>query len=108
MKNLFIPFELAIIARQKGFNETCFGWYSSDGCFYTGEITINQGLLLAPLYQQIIDWFKFEKGIHFKLGLNVIIVKSQFPDIIIDGRIIEKENYYNTLNKALEEAFKLI
>lgn len=28
MKNLFIPYELAVIAKEKGFNEDCLAAYS--------------------------------------------------------------------------------
>jgi hypothetical protein len=41
------------------FDSPCFGWYASDRTFYTDRgITINSGLLIAPLKQQAFDWFR--------------------------------------------------
>jgi len=90
MKNLFVPYKLALQLKKKGFNEDCFAGYS---CITKGNSKhhyliikegINEGtwigyhkiVLLAPLYQQVIDWFD-KKGIHiditpefYKDGIN--------------------------------------
>ncbi len=61
MEHLFIPYNLAKLAKQKGFEEPCFAYYED-----WGDKICNLGVFdnqsnnsdeaLAPLYQQIIDW----------------------------------------------------
>jgi hypothetical protein len=128
MKNiseLFLLYKLALIAKEKGFDEGCIAkWVNFTGhepqCLiykdsifgenYLGKNTdddinnsINQDCT-APLYQQIIDWF-IKKNIHI------------FPMYFYNTRkylymVYDENNYaqssHETINKAIEEAFKLI
>ncbi len=60
MGDLFIPYELALTAKEKGFNEPCFSYFDI-GCQLVFEKSVNheqyyQQSCLAPLYQQIINW----------------------------------------------------
>lgn len=64
MKKLFVPYEIAVLAKEKGFNEPCFTHYTNE---FTKKLlhplerfkNYNQypKLVSAPLYQQLIDWF---------------------------------------------------
>ena len=64
MKEQFVPYEIANILIDKGFNENCLGYYESrdnrlicrDTSFYELE-KYNLGIL-APLWQQVIDWLR--------------------------------------------------
>jgi hypothetical protein len=58
MNKEFVPHEPSLALKELGFDEPCFGWYSKDGTFYEGKMTIHQGLLSAPLYQQAFRWFR--------------------------------------------------
>jgi hypothetical protein len=58
MNKEFVPYEPSLALKELGFNEPCYGWYSKDGTFYEGKMTIHQGLLSAPLYQQAFRWFR--------------------------------------------------
>ena len=76
-KKDFVPYEQALALKELGFDEPCFGWYSKDGTFYEGKMTIHQGLLSAPLYQQAFRWFREKHGLHhtiipefYKDGIN--------------------------------------
>ena len=73
MKHLFVPFEIAKKLKEKGFDEPCFRMYR-DGELKRGaeEETTSQrdvksiyGGILAPVYQQVIDWLN-EQGIEVK------------------------------------------
>ena len=64
MNTEFVPHKQALALKELGFDEPCFGWYSEDGTFYEGKMTIHQGLLLAPLYQQAFRWFREKYGLH--------------------------------------------
>jgi|LakMenE18May11ns_1017448.scaffolds.fasta_scaffold9858431_3 hypothetical protein len=66
-KKEFVPHKQALALKELGFDELCFGWYSNDGTFYEGKMTIHQGLLLAPLYQQAFRWFREKYNIHIRI-----------------------------------------
>lgn len=133
MKHLFTPYELALLAKEKGYNEQDFayyrlsfeeekepfkavelGWFKEHYDNHNFRLSLSKSALnpicTAPLYQQIIDWFREEHSIRFKLEPY-----SSQDDVelflwhILGWRYIGKyKNDYEALNKAIEEAFKLI
>lgn len=106
MKHLFIPYELAIIAKEKGFREKCFGLFNAYNNF---ELDYNIASpypfdscpvhLPAPTHQQIVDWFR-EK----KISICENPYTNEWNVTIGDKEIC----WGYSLNKAIEEAFKLI
>ena len=58
MNKEFAPYEPSLDLKELGFDEPCFGWYSKDGTFYEGKMTIHQGLLCAPTFSQAFRWFR--------------------------------------------------
>lgn len=112
LSNLFLPYELALIAKQKGFNEPCLGYWEIDNlgtnlfipshpCRFE-ETAVNQ--VTAPLYQQVIDWLR-EKGIRIcESPLNGWSVYENKGG----GHFAEIHCSRETLNEAIEQAFKLI
>ena len=76
MKEQFVPYEIALKLKEKGFDEPCFGFYKSNGeyedyhSYRNGKYylcntkTISKLLdgeniaqkAIAPLWQQVIDW----------------------------------------------------
>lgn len=144
MKHLFIPYELAIIAKEKRFDEPCFATYyknnqelhglvlrdiedTSANCldYHWENKNVHESVICAPLYQQIVDWFRekhkiefyilstirFEKkryyysAIHIKTDSNEKEVASMNIITSIEDTFID---FYLAFNKAIEEAFKLI
>jgi len=138
MKNLFLPYELAMIARAKGFNDSCVAWYDNQknlNLVEDGQLEDNNFILdlsdstainarqveeesklscSAPLYQQISDWLREKHNL-------VIMVKKDWHQGLFVGWecVIEEQRdgysdwgtyktYYEALNKAIEESFKLI
>jgi hypothetical protein len=98
MKELFVSYSTALILKEKGFDEPCFGIYDDKGNWsvvrFDGKThTVNNSyyfhlkrqspdhleldkICAAPLYQQVID-FLDKKGIHinitpefYKNGIN--------------------------------------
>lgn len=136
MKHLFVPYELALKLKEKGFDEECFARYNGGEFQLTKHQNwnlypnvyridvpntkiglIKSGtpvIISAPLYQQVIDWFREKYKIH--------VAASSFP--IYNGKYgyqyqragtsygwtphFEGNSYYEALNKAIEEALKLI
>lgn len=78
MKELFVPYKLSLLAKEKGFDEPCFGYYNGKGLLrYAGTTdenlrtggmdteemrnqSLNSKYCSAPLYQQLIDWFEIK------------------------------------------------
>jgi len=70
MKKHFATYEIAIILKEKGFNEDCLGVYiDKELTIGLPETTLNvitkyydilekEEYLLAPLWQQAIDWLR--------------------------------------------------
>ena len=94
-KKDFVPHEPSLALKELGFDEPCFGWYSKDGTFYEGKMTIHQGLLSAPLYQQALRWFrKPENGSYNHLDFMYEYLK--------DDSITYEEAELACLNKLIE------
>jgi hypothetical protein len=96
MNKEFAPYEPSLALKELGFDEPCFGWYSKDGTFYEGKMTIHQGLLSAPLYQQAFRWFR-EK---YKLRGSIMDfiddetgIEWDYEIAIIGTDLDEKGNY---------------
>ena len=120
MEELFIPIELALLAKEKGFDQgKCLANYSG----------LNKGLYMpkaafdtpldcgAPLYAQIIDWL--EKEHKFWLFYKPVFVSTIFMFKfyyihILDGQIhsiVDKFNFKtkeSCLNKSIETALNTI
>ena len=70
MKDLFVPYDIALLAKEKGFKEECFRIYANyytdntialiedpdKGELYPSYNWVNK--IAAPLYQQLVDWFR--------------------------------------------------
>jgi len=76
MKNQFVPYHIAKQLSQKGFTENCFAYYNpvvdegSEPLFLPVDNDlvnfreVKYPCVKAPLWQQVIDWFKTEHNIH--------------------------------------------
>ncbi len=129
LTELFVPYELALKAKDRGFDEPCFGYYNpqkelNPNSFNSKqkEITLRNGQgCTAPLYQQLVDWFDVEHNIQidcskdddgyfnikirrWKIVTNIEDIDSY--EIIYNWNISRNRN--TSLIKALTEAFKLI
>jgi hypothetical protein len=122
-----------MLLKDRGFNEPCIASY--DDYDDTGTPTLNplvkwheiEGInpsdvkhaICAPLYAQVIDWFREVHQIdifidaHYKTDNSV----AGYLFNVYDRKIkydsthkgcFESANYYEALNKAIEEAIKLI
>lgn len=130
MKDLFVSYKIALKLKELGFEEYGFGYYRTATTYEDKSLNewnlimnehkphgfINGGgnILYAPLYQQVIDWLREKHGIHIEITkgghlnkYNVFIPRSENGWIYINGSIAEFD-YYDALNKAIEEALKLI
>lgn len=116
MKNLFIPYKLAVMAKEKGFDEPCFACHIGTNDFtisvaYSNSELVGSNYTAAPLYQQIVDWFREKHmiiiGNPSKLMGGYFMSTVSLVDQLPQSKPNSQE-YYKCFNKALEEAFKLI
>lgn len=68
MKKLFVPYEIALTLKEKGFKGTTINsqyYHIKHGTIhdydYFGHF---DNMLHAPIYQEVIDWFREEHNIH--------------------------------------------
>lgn len=120
MESIFVPLNIAKILKEKGYNKPALACYDKLDMLSTYSKDVfkpknynNSGYCCsAPLYQQVIDWFRESHHIH--------VAASSFPvyngkygiqysrSVISSGWQPESDTYYDALNKAIEEALKLI
>lgn len=130
---LFIPYELAVIAKEKGFSELCFALITSRDIFPI-NISCNDTLLNsqitgqynfkpcvpAPMYQQIIDWLRIKHNLIVTIELDQTSNIKWAYDIVKYNGLMDFErktdlnnyflyrDYYEAINQAIAEALKLI
>lgn len=139
IKHLFVPYEIAKQLKEKGFNEECFMVYNShregipgyptlerpinyrflryDYTVYNYHLNkLNTKLITAPLYQQVIDWFRVKHKINIQWNIY-----GGFAGIIGHIYDIDKplpntrweetktyQKFYKMLDEAIKKAFELI
>lgn len=125
MKKLFVPYELAVIAKEKGFNEPCLAFHFNEELLelidnpfkypHLNEELIkysNSSTCSAPLYQKIVDWLREEHNIHISIkcwdNLYSYIITKPTDKTFNFYSQIQRTDYYLNLQDAIKEAFKLI
>jgi len=104
MKKQFVPYELALRLREKGFNERCVAsWLSKkfsfdgkevlhiDERYGNGQDQIYMQIpikCLAPLWQQVIDWFRDKHDIHIHPNYRENIFGAQmFYEYLVHHKV---------------------
>lgn len=110
MKHLFVPYEIAKQLKEKNFDDDCIAGYSVDEShtieflFKVSQVPIRKNsqmlYVLAPSYQQVLDWFRLQ-GVQIVELPNIELSKWE---IYMHG----ESKGVHELNKAIEEALKLI
>lgn len=135
MKELFVPYPIALLAKEKGFDEPCLAFYAPGEKLYpvmqepAKGSYFNDGnfdeTLRAPLYQQLVDWFREEHNLFIKIDnfpteedtvdydycicrCDSDVDERGYMEYIIDYSLERSFTYYEALNEAIEEAFKII
>lgn len=97
MKHLFVSYEIAKTLKEKGFNEECIAYYlgslefrgtEHDLVLVENEINKLENnwktTISAPLYQQVIGWFREKHGIY--LGLYNLYGKNSSNSQALSNR----------------------
>jgi len=125
MKNLFVPYELAVMAKEKMIDIPCLGVYhhsspdlilSDIPCVYNydfgninGFLKVYDYVTTAPTYQQLVDWFD-EMGIDIEKPKKCEL--GYLPHIYKDRCCIWQGDYFTTkqiaYNASIKHAFTLL
>ena len=111
MEKQFVTYEIALSLKELGFNEPCLGFFDKElflFCLVDQEsdceintITYKNGLnniiadinyetiIIAPLWQQVIDWFK--KKLDLNIEVNYLPNIKKYGIIVSDMNIIPRE-----------------
>lgn len=107
LKDLFVPYEIALLAKQYGFDEFCLAAYYNDNDSSLHTWGIKNTLIkpsdtpksiIAPLYQQLFDWLEMRGYLIRKYHTCV-----RYEVIDIDAGIILKSVSIEELNDLLTE-----
>ena len=119
MSNLqkeFVPYEIALKFKELGFDEECIGYFDIQSKelwlndLGGNAVNLSEILLRAPLYQQVIDFFREEYRIiiHISIGkqaensLNLSYIYMLYDE---DGlELIDLPDWSKSYNDAREEA----
>lgn len=122
MKHLFVPYELALKLKEKGFNEECLSRFFGDkltitttfGCKNSDDVPEQFNFkCTAPLYQQVIDWFreKHNRQIEILWRGDVSAFCYKIGTFRYGSHSFSKkdyDDYYECMTDAIEETLKLI
>ena len=134
MKKEFVTYEIALKLKELGFDEECLGfWYVSQinnscielrygMCIFKStsiELSKYPKNVLAPLYQQVVDWFREKHNIHIEIELTDNTMQFYYQYCIVDSknrechdedmidqatRIYNYNERFNTYEEAREQA----
>ena len=115
MKEQFVTYEIALKLKELGFNEKCFGYFGIQNeveieISYNSDLNlIRRNFISAPLWQQVIDWFKEKYNIWIIVDTSLIkfykddqLLPPKFQFVIED--LINRDNDY-LFHSADEELF---
>ncbi len=145
MKDLFVPYKIACKLRELGFNEPCFGFYhekcyenkkaNCSGKFQnmcgwvlgrenTDDLSSHDFLIVAPLYQQVIDWLEKKHRLWIYVvpygdgkswsfsGVNNIDDKNMYTrtdwEVREKYRDVKFSSRLKAVHTGFEEAFKIV
>lgn len=120
MKELFLDYQLSLEMKEIGFDEPCFGWHSKKYLSLQIEgvesVDMNDDVL-APTYQQVLDFFREKHGIHI---MFIFHPTSQTYGYCIYGKYQDGDNgklhdnfiahlsYQESLIQAIKESINIV
>lgn len=117
MNDLFLPYKLAKLAKENGFDELCLRYYIKENRI--GNNTKNfSGIknsdkrtfrfVAAPLYQQILDWFRKEHEIYIYYQPYPYDKYILYSITYRDETGMWAEGTIKNIDEGIKAAFKLI
>ena len=115
MNEDFVPYELAVKLKEKGYPQRCCGKYDMIGACYfkdgrlyeDGCIAPVEDCFTAPRIDQVLKWFREEHATHIEISLG----RNGWYFEIIQYEYYEEENEYDcklitvsVINDSYEES----
>ena len=84
MEKQFVTYDIAKTLKELGFNEPCFGFYDDTrelNCGFSGSKgyiystfthNVRKTIVIAPLWQQVIDWLREKHYIDIKVYIKSV------------------------------------
>ena len=108
-EKFFVPFETALLLKEKGYNGICDYYYAPDKQLYFGVTRVsndtldyeNNGTIAAPTYHEVVDWLEGRK-----VRIYAEYCNSWWYGFIDNSEAMEVETTvrYQTREEALNEA----
>lgn len=76
MNKQFAPYHIAVAMKELGFEELCFGFYREEDEHLFPHTPIKkhiEDLILAPTFQQAMDWFEDEHNIYIARSIDTTV-----------------------------------
>jgi hypothetical protein len=130
MENLFVPYQTALLLKEKGFDEPCIGTFDwvdkqtvfieevDDYSFERNSIysAMGSSVVTAPTWDQVQSWFREKHDLHVSvrtLALGYMGCHDNTPNSSTwgtDKRWDSKplKDYHEALNAAFLKALELI
>lgn len=134
LEELFLPYNIAELAKKKGFNEPSLAFYNKEkwlefsggknsigmeieSPFYNfdGFPLYDTGRVSAPVYQQMIDWLRTENNLHMNIRsteTGSFQYEIYFKNNGIQYKWITsgplRKAYYEALNEGITQALNLV
>lgn len=120
MNHLFVNYTIARKLKEKGFNDECVAHFTTEYEIKLNNIydTLHLIRLKAPMYQQVVDWFRETHKLFIYIldgdtREDNLFYWYQVGDLTCNGAVVSNcktdyKTYYEALEKAIEEAIELI
>ncbi len=119
MKDQFVPYEIALNLREKGFDKQCFAYFDGEKEIQPIDTDFKNfrsigECISAPLWQQVIDWFREKHNLIMWVEARYCFKKKYFWfihfDVLIKDDIFDLhiETYEEARQEVIEHALTLI
>lgn len=124
MNKQFVNYKIALALKELGFEEECLGKFvNNSGMVHTlhygtsGSNVQSESITLAPLYQQVIDWFREKHNICIEiLSFDTeTILYDPIVRQLINGEWSDEypeydsqDNYYTARELAIQKAIEIL
>ena len=130
MNEDFVPFELAVKLKEKGFDEECLAYYTSEYTLYTNKIVLCDDKYLevaeidyeeclrsyntqkdrllrtivdAPTISQVLKWLRKERKLHIATGYSNVS-KWRYIIIHLGENFVKEANVWEKGFESYEQA----
>ena len=123
MKEQFVTYEIALALKELGFDEKCIAFYyifDDEEKFLISTISNtnsswDNGYISAPLWQQVIDWFREKHDIVIEIARQKYfdtyansyayeVVCKVYKNKELEGSVVIRDNKNNHIFYSYEEA----